>query len=676
MKVKKNLNNNTPSLGILEWFRPGEHEEVKAAIEDFKKLGIKHLRTGISWADWYVEGTEEWYDWLFAELAPHVEILPCFLYTPPSIGEMPKTSAPPKDLKAYADFIDTMITRYGEYFEWVELWNEPNNKVEYDFTLDYSWNKFSTMIGMAAHWAQKRGKKTLLGGMSPIDPNWMQMMIEQKVLDHIDAVGIHGFPHVFDQQWKGWDVNIKCIKEVMEKFGYSKEIWISEAGFSTWQNDEVKQYQEFKNVLNADADRIYWYSLKDLDPANSTVGGFHLDEREYHFGLKKTDGTKKLLYKLLEKNGLEQVKHQDYIQKQYRVKTDEKYTLITGGAGFIGTNLASRFLSEGKKVMIYDSLFRDGVEENLQWLQKEYGDKLIIQISNINETRILQECVNHASEVFHLCAQVAVTSSVTNPIHDFNVNLNGTFHLLEAIRKSEHQPPLIFTSTNKVYGNLQDVEMVENDTRFYPADSKIKEYGINEKIPLDFHSPYGCSKGAADQYILDYSRTYGLKTAVFRMSCIYGPHQFGTEDQGWVAHFLISALEDKPITIYGNGKQVRDILFVEDLIDAFMLAHKNIDKLVGQVFNIGGGPQNTVSLLEIVDTIKEKAGKEMTVSFEDWRTGDQFYYVSNTSKFKEATGWEPKYTVEKGVEHLVRWLCENRNIKLPQNLNSTKEIAI
>lgn len=676
MNEIKNINGNSPALGILEWFRPGEYEEVKNAIKDFQNLGIKHLRTGISWADWYVEGTREWYDWLFKELHAHVEILPCFLYTPPSIGEMAKTSAPPKDLKAYADFIDEMITRYGEYFEWVELWNEPNNKVEYDFTLDYSWNKFSTMIGMAAHWAQKRGKKTLLGGMSPIDPNWLQMMIEQKVLDHIDAIGIHGFPHVFDQQWKGWEVNINSIREVLDKFGYHQEIWISEVGFSTWQNDEVKQYQEFKNVLNANTERIYWYSLKDLDPKNATVGGFHLDEREYHFGLKKTDGTKKLLYKLLEKDGVDGIHQQHYIKKQYKISEEEKYTLITGGAGFIGTNLASRILSQGKKVMIYDSLFRDGVEENLQWLQKEYGDRLLIQISDINETRILQQCVNNASEVFHLCAQVAVTSSVTNPIHDFNVNLSGTFHLLEAIRKSKHRPSLIFTSTNKVYGNLQDVNMVENETRYYPADAKMKKFGINEKIPLDFHSPYGCSKGAADQYILDYSRTYGLKTAVFRMSCIYGPHQFGTEDQGWVAHFLISALEDKPVTIYGNGKQVRDILFVEDLTDAFMLAKKNIEKLAGQVFNIGGGPENTVSLLEILDIIKEKAGKEMDISFEDWRTGDQFYYVSNTTKFKEATGWKPKYSVEEGVENLLKWLCVNRNIELPENLTPKKKVAI
>ncbi|MEG9327390.1 GDP-mannose 4,6-dehydratase [Salinimicrobium catena] len=676
MEISEKKNSSTPVLGILEWFRPGEYEEVKNAIADLKRLGITHLRTGISWADWYVKGTEEWYDWLFKELEPHVEILPCFLYTPPSIGEMQKTSAPPKDLKAYADFIDVMINKYGNYFEWVELWNEPNNKIEYDFTLDYSWNKFAKMISMAANWAKERGKKTLLGGMSPIDPNWLQMMVEQGVLEKIDAVGIHGFPHVFDQQWKGWDVNIKAVREVLEKGGYDKEIWISEAGFSTWQNDEVKQYQEFKNVLNADADRIYWYSLKDLDPKNATVGGFHLDEREYFFGLKKTDGTKKLLYKLLEKDGVEKIQEQDYISKQYQIKEDEQYSLITGGAGFIGTNLASRLLSEGKKVMVYDSLFRDGVEENLQWLKQQYGDKLIIQIAGINETRILQNCVDHASEVFHLCAQVAVTSSVTNPIHDFNVNLQGTFNLLEAIRNSKHQPPLIFTSTNKVYGNLKDVEMIENETRFYPADEKMKKYGINEKIPLDFHSPYGCSKGAADQYILDYSRTYGLKTVVFRMSCIYGPHQFGTEDQGWVAHFLISALQDDPITIYGNGKQVRDILYVDDLIDAFLLAKKNMNSLAGEVFNIGGGPENTVSLLEILNLIKEKADKKMDVSFEDWRTGDQFYYVSNTDKFKEATGWKPKYKVEQGVENLVHWLCENRNIELPATLKSKKAIAI
>src|SRR5690606_27040237 len=346
---------------------------------------------------------------------------------------------------------DTMITRYGQCFKWVELWNEPNNKVEYDYTLDYSWQKFAKMIGMAACWAQKRGKKTLLGGMSPIDPNWLQIMIEQGVIEYIDAIGIHGFPDVFDQQWKGWDFSMKAVQEVLDRFGLKKEIWISEVGFSTWQNDEVKQYEEFKNVLQTKAERIYWYSLNDLNPKNATVGGYHLDEREYYFGLKKVDGTKKLLYKLLERDGIRNIFNHKYIQKTYYFNTTEKYTLITGGAGFIGTNLAARLLSEGKKVMIYDNLFRDGVEQNLQWLQKEYGKNLLIQIADINEKRILQQCVNNATAVFHFSAQVAVTSAVVNPVHDFQVNLKGTFHLLEAIRNSKNKPPLLFTSTNKVY---------------------------------------------------------------------------------------------------------------------------------------------------------------------------------------------------------------------------------
>ena len=674
MKTKYNKA-QAPVLGILEWFRPGEYEEVRSALEDLKTLGITHLRTGISWADWHTEGAKEWFDWLFSELSREVEILPCFLYTPPSLGETPKTSSPPKYLKAYADFIDIMISEYGQYFEWVELWNEPNNKIEYDYTLDYSWNKFSRMIDMAAYWAKEKGKKTLLGGMSPIDPNWLQMMAEQGTLGNIDAIGIHGFPHVFDQQWDGWEINIKHVKDVLKRFDLKKELWISEAGFSTWQHDEVKQYEEFKKVLSTEADRVYWYSLKDLATKNATVGGFHLDEREYFFGLKKIDGTKKLLYRLLEKGGVENIFSHTYISKTYEPDTAENYSLITGGAGFIGTNLASRLLSEGKKVMIYDNLHRDGVEQNLQWLKNKYKEKLIIQIADIREKRLLQKCVEHANEVFHFSAQVAVTHAVQNPLQDFQVNLRGTFNLLEAIRESPHQPPLIFTSTNKVYGNLKSLKMVSTPTRYVPDDKHVKKYGMNEETPLNFHSPYGCSKGAADQYILDYARSYGLKTIVFRMSCIYGPHQFGTEDQGWVAHFLISALEGKPISIYGDGKQVRDILYVQDLVNAFTLAAKNMETLKGEAYNIGGGPENSVSLREVLKIIKEKTGKEINMSFSEWRTGDQYYYVSDTSKFKKATGWSPEYSVDMGIQALLQWLSETRHIKIDK-LSSIKAIAI
>ncbi|HEY0046580.1 MAG TPA: GDP-mannose 4,6-dehydratase [Flavobacterium sp.] len=672
----KEVYNSRPAVGILEWFRPGEHDQVRQVIDDMNRLGFKHIRTGISWADSYEPSTQEWYDWLFPELAKHFEILPCFHYTPPSIGEEPKISSPPKDLKAYADFLDVMIDRYGEYFTWVELWNEPNNRLEYDFTMDYSWFKFSEMIGQAAHWAQHKGKKTVLGGMSPIDPNWLQVMFENGVLQYIDAVGIHGFPEVYDQQWSGWENNVNRIREVIDRNNLNCEIWITEAGFSTWQHDEVKQWQEFKKVMEQNVSRVYWYSMNDLNPAIPSVGGFHLDERDYHFGLKRFDGTEKLLFKLLSREKLNGITSINYIDKKYSVSEPEMYSLITGGAGFVGTNVASRLLSEGKRVMIYDNISRDGVEQNLQWLKQEYGDKLIVQIADITEKRVLEDCVRNASEVFHFSAQVAVTSSLTNPEHDFRVNIEGTFNVLEAIRKAPHQPPLIFTSTNKVYGDLEDLSLKTNDTRYYPESKFIRENGVDESRPLDFHSPYGCSKGAADQYILDYARSYGLKTVVFRMSCIYGPHQFGTEDQGWVAHFLIRALERKPITIYGNGKQVRDILFVEDLVDAFMLASKNMNKIAGQVFNIGGGPENTISLREILDIIKDKTEQEMDITYEGWRTGDQFYYVSNTSKFSKATGWSPKHNVSEGIEALMLWLCENRNIELKVKQNPSKAVAI
>ncbi|ASQ44763.1 SDR family NAD(P)-dependent oxidoreductase [Legionella clemsonensis] len=340
---------------------------------------------------------------------------------------------------------------------------------------------------------------------------------------------------------------------------------------------------------------------------------------------------------------------------------NENYTLITGGAGFIGTNLADRLLGQGRRVMIYDNLSRPGVEQNLQWLKGKYGNQVIIQIADIREKKVLQACVNNAQQIFHFLAQVAVTSSITNPEDDFEVNLVGTFNLLEALRHSSRTPPLIFTSTNKVYGDLRDLAFTTNQTRFYPEDATIDLNGIDENQPLDFHSPYGCSKGSADQYVLDYSRCYGLKTTVFRMSCIYGPHQFGNEDQGWVAHFTISALESKPVVIYGNGKQVRDILFVEDLIEAFLLAEQHIDKLSGNAFNIGGGPKNTVSLIEVVELIQKKTGKEIDLIFEEWRTGDQCYYVSNIAKFKSATGWSPKISVSQGVERLISWLNESKN---------------
>jgi CDP-paratose 2-epimerase len=331
-------------------------------------------------------------------------------------------------------------------------------------------------------------------------------------------------------------------------------------------------------------------------------------------------------------------------------------SLIVGGAGFIGTNVADRLLSEGRDVIVFDSLARQGVERNLEWLQTKHGKKVEFVQGDIRDRETLRPAVERVGEVFHLAAQVAVTTSLVDPIDDFERNARGTLNLLEEIRRLDNPPPLVFTSTNKVYGGLEDVSLSIQDGRYEPESPLVRMRGIGEDRALDFHSPYGCSKGAADQYVIDYARTFGIPAVVFRMSCIYGPHQCGTEDQGWVAHFLLQALKGAPLTIYGDGRQVRDVLFVSDLVDAFRLAMTNVRKLSGQAFNMGGGPENTISLLEFLDIIEELHQERPQVSFGDWRPGDQRYYVSDTTKFSDATGWSPRYTSRQGIEALYRWL--------------------
>ena len=330
--------------------------------------------------------------------------------------------------------------------------------------------------------------------------------------------------------------------------------------------------------------------------------------------------------------------------------------LITGGAGFIGTNVAHRYLSAGEPVIVYDNLARPGVERNLEWLKATHGDLVQIQIADVRHAAALRVAVRRASKVFHFAAQVAVTTSLDDPASDFEVNARGTLNLLEAIRALDNPPPLIFTSTNKVYGNLEGVAFRRKGERYEPANESIAQHGFSEDRCLQFHSPYGCSKGAADQYVLDYARTFKLPAIVFRMSCVYGWHQLGNEDQGWVAHFLIRAKGCEPITIYGDGRQVRDVLFIEDLVDAFQLAQARMDALTGSVFNIGGGPDNTTSLLELMGRIRELHGTVPRMQFAEWRPADQLYYVSDIRKFSQTTGWRPKVGVRQGLAKLYEWL--------------------
>ncbi|HYD52329.1 MAG TPA: SDR family NAD(P)-dependent oxidoreductase [Gemmatimonadaceae bacterium] len=348
-------------------------------------------------------------------------------------------------------------------------------------------------------------------------------------------------------------------------------------------------------------------------------------------------------------------------QTQGRVaRAAQRPVLITGGAGFVGCNLAHRLLGEGRTVVLFDNLSRAGVERNLAWLRAQHGDRVTARVADVRDRAAVEAAVRGVGEVYHFAAQVAVTTSLADPVEDFEINARGTLNLLEAIRAQAEPPSLVFTSTNKVYGELADLPTRERDTRHEPTDELARARGVSERRSLDFHSPYGCSKGTADQYVLDYARSFGIPAVVFRMSCIYGPHQFGTEDQGWVAHFLIRAIEGAPIALYGDGKQVRDVLFVEDLIDAFLLARRHIHAIAGRAFNIGGGAANTTSLNELLARISELTGERPAVTYGAWRTGDQRWYVSDVRAFGEATGWVPRTTVADGLARLHAWLRDAR----------------
>jgi CDP-paratose 2-epimerase len=345
-----------------------------------------------------------------------------------------------------------------------------------------------------------------------------------------------------------------------------------------------------------------------------------------------------------------------------RKANDKRPVLVTGGAGFIGSNLADRLAREGHRVIVYDALTRPGVKRNLEWLKQQHGSKVHPVIADIRDIALLGDAVSNAKAVFHFAAQVAVTTSLEAPREDFEINLAGTFALLEAIRKCAAPPALIFASTNKVYGDLADLAFDQGAEGYRPVDATVRAHGVGESRPLDFHTPYGCSKGAADQYVLDYARSYNLPTVVLRMSCIYGERQMGTEDQGWVAHFLIRALEGATITLYGDGHQVRDILYVGDAVDAYLAAWEQIDRIAGCAFNLGGGPANAVSLRTLIGHMSDLLSEQIDVRFDTWRAGDQRYFVADRRGIDSALALRIPLDWRIGVARLARWLCTERGI--------------
>ncbi|GLQ55313.1 NAD-dependent epimerase/dehydratase family protein [Devosia nitrariae] len=659
---------NARRYGFVEWFRPGEYERTEEILPDLIASGASYLRTHLSWAEYLAPGGEAWFDWLMPRLGRDLDLLPCVHYTPPSRSRTGRSSGAPVVLKDYADFVDHVLNRYGKYFRHIELWNEPNNLLDWDWRADGDFALFCEMIGNAAYWSQHRGWKPVLGGPCPFDPYWLDLMGNRGLLSVVDAVGFHGFPGTWDSEagtWGGWDLHLGEMRTILDRYNRKAEIWITETGYSTWRNDEVEQARRFAKALSVPADRMYWYSWRDV-PANVPVQeGLWFDPRHYHLGAVDENNQPKLLARLLTEGGVKRLEQVAQISAPMLL-TRAAPIVVTGGSGFIGSNLAGSLLSDGEEVVVLDNLSRPGVDQNLAWLSDRHGDRVHPFLADVRDLQGIEAAFADAKAVFHLAAQTAVTTSLTQPVDDFEINARGTLNVLEAVRKAGKGAPVVFASTNKVYGALEDMPMAMRRGRYEPADELTSARGIGEDRKLDFCTPYGCSKGVADQYVLDYAQSYGLKTAVLRMSCIYGPRQFGTEDQGWVAHFLIRALKGEPITIYGDGQQVRDVLHVSDAVAAYRGVLAGIDRLSGRAFNLGGGPRNAVSLKMVLAEIERVTGSPIAADYEEWRAGDQLYFVADTARLEAEIGWKVAIGWKDGLRDLAAWLERNRIARAPR----------
>lgn len=403
------------------------------------------------------------------------------------------------------------------------------------------------------------------------------------------------------------------------------------------------------DLMGSTADRFYFPLRPAPTPQQQVAGGL-------------ATGAEALTARLLRQDGLAL---RELVKVGCRA-IPANCDLVIGGAGFVGSNMAARLAASGRNVLVLDNLSRAGAEHNLSWLSQRFPREIQALIADIRDEEAVCYAVQHAQRVFHFAAQVAVTTSLTHPQHDHQVNATGTLNVLEALRRRREPPPLLFTSTNKVYGELADIALELTPSGYQPVDPVIRANGINESRPLNLCSPYGCSKGAADQYVLDYARSYGLSAVVFRMSCIYGPHQFGNEDQGWVAHFVRQTLAGKGVTVYGDGQQIRDVLFIDDLVEAALLALERLPATAGEAFNIGGGAGQAVSLNSLLRLLGRLHGTAPEIHIETWRPSDQRYYVSDVGKVYRTIGWRPRVSIEQGMSRLYDWMrAQVRSTDLP-----------
>ena len=612
-----------PDVGAVQYFHIDDRNTVARVLAGLELLPVRHLRTAISWCDWTSEGGEDWYTWLLPQLLERFDVLPCFLYTPPALGILPKTSSPPREPERYGEFVEMVLERYEGSFEHVELWNEPNNYIEWDWTIDPEWTIFAEMIGGAARRASRLGVKPVLGGMSPFDPNWLDLMFRRGSLEHVDVIGVHGFPGTWEAVWEGWDVHIARVEEVRDRHGSEARIWVTEAGFSTWAHDEFRQLTTMAELAEAPADRVYWYSVHDLAPERETLDGFHADERAYHFGLQRTTGEPKLLARVLAAGGLPAVR--ELVEFAQPSPGDvAARTLVTGGAGFMGTHLVDRLASEGKPVTVLDNLSRPGSEQRLRDLKRRFPELVRVEIGDVRDVFALRRCLQACDGVFHLAATIPGDAPLAVP-DDLDVNLRATVTLLEEIRRLDSPLPVVFASSSVVYA---------------PS------------------GPFARAKQAADGYVLDYARTFGLRTCSLRFGAVYGPYQSGDEEHGWLGALPIAAAQGKPVVVFGDGRDMRDLLFVDDAVDALVRAMSAPAALEGAAFDVGGGEQQAAQVRQLVELVQRLAETPPRIERLPWPQTEPSRYISDCAAFAEATGWEPAVSIETGFARVYDWVMD------------------
>lgn len=652
-------------LGVLEWFRVGEHERVEQVLDWLAQLDVRRLRTGVSWADAHSPGGFDWYAWLLPKLARQLEVLPCFHYTPPSLGLARRSNAPPKDPEAFAQFLDAAIDAWGDHFEWVELWNEPANLSEWDWTLDHQWDLFCHMIGSAGYWAQQRGKKTLLGGLQTYDPNFVEMLSERGVLGVMNAIGLHGFPGTWSINWPGWPDLLARARATLDALGQDLPIWVTETGYSTVRYDEHAQLPVFVEALEAPVERVYWYGLQDLHPSEAAHSGFHLDEREYHFGAVRADGTPKLLFRLWRDFGAEGVRDTVHRLEQARRRSAKRRSgpapvLITGGAGFIGSRLAARLARAGQPVRVLDNLSRRGSEANLARLAADHGEQVDGWVGDVRDPTTAA-AVDGVRAIVHLVTDGSVATSRWWPARDFSIHAEGTLQLLEAVRHRPWRTPLIHASTSRVYGPMTERLLRRDELRWVPVAGSE---AIDEDQPLDPHTPLACSQQAAEAMVRDHARSLGMITVVLRFGTVYGPHQDLEGDDAWLTRAMMQARTGQAVEVPGDGRAVRDVLSVEDAVEALLAALRAVeeepDSISGRAFNIGGGPERTVSWLELLDWLTERHGHRPKVREVAWPAHEPRHYVSDIRRFRRATGWGPRQSLADGLAALDDGLKRSR----------------